>query len=218
MVCRTLFLCLSEKRSQDMTTNDKNTNSKYTPESYRDEKPYNDIPCEEGEVLVPIVVMNNDMIKAMGINRSNMKTARMKNGSRVPVAYAPVKLEHFDNALKIYYKDVNIYLNQFKRDSDVLSLEEMMENMNNENKMGYDPTGIPSHEEKLMLIVTLEELIDVVYQRNEKYGKILKLIYQDVTISKQEIIEKLGLKKTQGYDAIKKAHALAKEVYKELNQ
>lgn len=201
-----------------MTTNDKNTNSKYTPESYRDEKPYNDIPCEEGEVLVPIVVMNNYMIKAMGINRSNMKTARMKNGSRVPVAYAPVKLEHFNNALKIYYKDVNIYLNQYKSDSAVLSLEEMMENMNNENKMGYDPTGIPSHEEKLMLIVTLEELIDVVYQRNEKYGKILNLIYKDVTISKQEIIKKLGLKKTQGYDAIKKAQALAKEVYNELNQ
>ena len=93
-----------------------------------------------------------------------------------------------------------------------------MENMNNENKMGYDPTGISSHEEKLMLIVTLEELIDVVYQRNEKYGKILKLIYHDVTISKQDIIKKLGLKKTQGYDAIKKAHALAKEVYNELNQ
>lgn len=201
-----------------MSINEQNRNSKYTPGSYRDEKPYNDIPCEEGEVLVPIVVMNNYMIKAMGINRSNMKTARMKNGSRVPVAYAPVKLEHFDNALKIYYKDVNIYLNQFKSDSDVLSLEEMMENMNNENKKGYDPTGIPSHEEKLMLIETLEELIDVVYQRNEKYGKILKLIYQDVTISKQDIIKKLGLKKTQGYDAIKKAHALAKEVYNELNQ
>ncbi|MGV3178308.1 hypothetical protein [Streptococcus sp. 11273D007BW] len=201
-----------------MSKNEQNRNSKYTPESYRDEKPYNDIPCEEGEVLVPIVVMNNDMIKAMGINRSNMKTARMKNGSRVPVAYAPVKLEHFDNALKIYYKDVNIYLNQFKSDSDVLSLEEMMENMNNENKKGSDPTGISSHEEQLMLIETLEVLIDVVYQRNVKYGKILKLIYHDFTISKQEIIEKLGLKKTQGYDAIKKAHALAKEVYKELNQ
>ncbi|HEM5083749.1 TPA: hypothetical protein VB881_001839 [Streptococcus suis] len=201
-----------------MSKNEQNRNSKYTPESYRDEKPYNDIPCEEGEVLVPIVVMNNDMIKAMGINRSNMKTARMKNGSRVPVAYAPVKLEHFDNALKIYYKDVNIYLNQFKSDSDVLSLEEMMENMNNENKKGSDPTGISSHEEQLMLIETLEVLIDVVYQRNVKYGKILKLIYHDFTISKQEIIEKLGLKKTQGYDAIKKAHELAKEVYKELNQ
>ncbi|WP_105159345.1 hypothetical protein [Streptococcus suis] len=201
-----------------MSKNEQNRNSKYTPESYRDEKPYNDIPCEEGEVLVPIVVMNNDMIKAMGINRSNMKTARMKNGSRVPVAYAPVKLEHFDNALKIYYKDVNIYLNQFKSDSDVLSLEEMMENMNNENKKGSDPTGISSHEEQLMLIETLEVLIDVVYQRNVKYGKILKLIYHDFTISKQEIIEKLGLKKTQGYDAIKKAHALAKEVYNELNQ
>ena len=201
-----------------MSINEQNRNSKYTPESYRDEKPYNDIPCEEGEVLVPIVVMNNDMIKAMGINRSNMKTARMKNGSRVPVAYAPVKLEHFENALKIYYKDVNIYLNQFKSDSDVLSLEEMMENMNNENKKGNDPTGISSHGEQLMLIETLEVLIDVVYQRNEKYGKILKLIYHDFTISKQEIIDKLGMKKTQGYDAIKKAHALAKEVYKELNQ
>ncbi|CYV61561.1 TPA: hypothetical protein U1V20_000110 [Streptococcus suis] len=201
-----------------MSNNEQNRNSKYTPESYHNEKPYNDIPCEEGEVLVPIVVMNNDMIKAMGINRSNMKTARMKNGSRVPVAYAPVKLEHFENALKIYYKDVNIYLNQFKSDSDVLSLEEMMENMNNENKKGSDPTGISSHEEQLMLIETLEVLIDVVYQRNEKYGKILKLIYHDFTISKQEIIEKLGMKKTQGYDAIKKAHALAKEVYKELNQ
>ena len=201
-----------------MSINEQNRNSKYTPGSYRDEKPYNDIPCEEGEVLVPIVVMNNDMIKAMGINRSNMKTARMKNGSRVPVAYAPVKLEHFDNALKIYYKDVNIYLNQFKSDSDVLSLEEMMENMNNENKKGNDPTGISSHGEQLMLIETLEVLIDVVYQRNEKYGKILKLIYHDFTISKQEIIDKLGMKKTQGYDAIKKAHALAKEVYKELNQ
>lgn len=201
-----------------MSNNEQNRNSKYTPESYHNEKPYNDIPCEEGEVLVPIVVMNNDMIKAMGINRSNMKTARMKNGSRVPVAYAPVKLEHFDNALKIYYKDVNIYLNQFKSDSDVLSLEEMMENMNNENKKGSDPTGISSHEEQLMLIETLEVLIDVVYQRNVKYGKILKLIYHDFTISKQEIIEKLGLKKTQGYDAIKKAHALAKEVYNELNQ
>lgn len=201
-----------------MSINEQNRNSKYTPESYRGEKPYNDISCEEGEVLVPIVVMNNDMIKAMGINRSNMKTARMKNGSRVPVAYAPVKLEHFDNALKIYYKDVNIYLNQFKSDSDVLSLEEMMENMNNENKKGNDPTGISSHGEQLMLIETLEVLIDVVYQRNEKYGKILKLIYHDFTISKQEIIDKLGMKKTQGYDAIKKAHALAKEVYKELNQ
>ncbi|HEM5564951.1 TPA: hypothetical protein U1676_000421 [Streptococcus suis] len=201
-----------------MSINEQNRNSKYTPESYRGEKPYNDIPCEEGEVLVPIVVMNNDMIKAMGINRSNMKTARMKNGSRVPVAYAPVKLEYFDNALKIYYKDVNIYLNQFKRDSDVLSLEEMMENTTNDNnKKGYDPTGIPSPEDKLMSIETLEELISVVYQCNEKYGQILKLVSQDITISKQEIIKKLGLKKTQGYAAINKAHAMAKAVYQELN-
>ena len=44
----------------------------------------------------------------------------------------------------------------------------MFDKMDNDENLAYDPTGFPSHEEKLMLIETLEELIDVVYQRSEK--------------------------------------------------
>ncbi|HEL2509605.1 TPA: hypothetical protein U1V77_000589 [Streptococcus suis] len=201
-----------------MTTNDKNTNSKYTPDRYQSEKSYNDVEITDSQVLVPFVIRDKAMLVNKDVNRDNLKTFNIY-GKRMLVGFVPVERAEFANALRVFNMDTNEYLSSHSKGKhDDLSLEEMMENMNNENKMGYDPTGIPSHVEKLMLIETLEELIDVVYQRNEKYGKILKLIYHDFTISKHEIIEKLGMKKTQGYDAIKKAHALAKEVYKELNQ
>ncbi|HFR3714617.1 TPA: hypothetical protein ACHVFJ_001477 [Streptococcus suis] len=201
-----------------MTTNDKNTNSKYTPDCYQSEKSFNSVEPTDSQVLAPFVIRDKAMLVNKEVNRDNLKTFNIY-GKRILVGFVPVERLEFANALRVFNMDINEYLSRHSKGKhDDLSLEEMMENMNNENKMGYDPTGIPSHVEKLMLIETLEELIDVVYQRNEKYGKILKLIYHDFTISKQEIIEKLGMKKTQGYDAIKKAHALAKEVYKELNQ
>ncbi|HEM3486441.1 TPA: hypothetical protein U1B19_000044 [Streptococcus suis] len=201
-----------------MTTNDKNNTSKYTPDRYQSEKSYNGVKPTDSQVLAPFVVRDKAMLVNEDVNRNNLKTFNI-HGKRMLVGFVPVERAEFANALRVFNMDTNEYLSRHSKGKyDDLSLEEMMENMNNVNKMRYDPTGIPSHEEKLMLIETLEELIDVVYQRNEKYGKILKLIYHDFTISKQEIIEKLGMKKTQGYDAIKKAHALAKEVYKELNQ
>lgn len=201
-----------------MTTNDKNTNSKYTPDRYQSEKSYNDVEPTDSQVLAPFVIRDKAMLVNKDVNRDNLKTFNIY-GKRILVGFVPVERVEFANALRVFNMDTNEYLSRHSKGKhDDLSLDEMFEKMDNDEKFGYDPTGIPSHEEKLMLIETLEELIDVVYQRNEKYGKILKLIYQDVTISKQEIIEKLGMKKTQGYDAIKKAHALAKEVYNELNQ
>lgn len=220
-----------------MTTSVSNKTTKYTPNSYNGEKPFNDIPCANGEVLAPFVVTDDTMIKVLAINRDNMKTVRLKNGRTVPVAYTPVAIEHFYGALSAYFKDINAYLNRYDTGKlEVFSFDELSSkgkisrlklekhpNDETQDKMifeeiNYKPAATTSHEEKIMMMEAIEELIDIVYQRNEKYGKILKLIYQDITISKQEIIEKLGMKKTQGYEAIKKAHALAKEVYKELNQ
>lgn len=201
-----------------MTTNDKNTNSKYTPDRYKSEKSYNGVESTDSQVLVPFVIRDKVMLVNKDVNQDNLKTFNIY-GKRILVGFVPVERDEFANALRVFNMDTNEFLSRHSKGKhDDLSLDELFEKMDNDEKFGFDPTGIPSHEEKLMLIETLEELIDVVYQRNEKYGKILKLIYQDVTISKQEIIKKLGLKKTQGYDAIKKAHALAKEVYNELNQ
>ena len=69
-----------------------------------------------------------------------------------------------------------------------------------------------------MMLETIRELIEEVECRNKKYGQILRLIYENMDIAKQDIISTLGMKKTQGYAAIKKAQAMAKEVYRELNQ
>ncbi|AXI67671.1 hypothetical protein DP112_06215 [Streptococcus suis] len=201
-----------------MSINEQNSNSKYTPDRYQSEKSYNDVRTKDSQVLAPFVIRDKSMLVNKDVNQDNLKTFNIY-GKRILVGFVPVERDEFANALRVFNMDTNEYLSRHSKGKhDDLSLDEMFEKMDNDEKFGYDPTGISSHEEKLMLIETLEELIDVVYQRNEKYGKILKLIYQDVTISKQEIIEKLGMKKTQGYEAIKKAHALAKEVYKELNQ
>lgn len=201
-----------------MTTNDKNTNSKYTPDRYQSEKSYNGVEPTDTQVLAPFVIRDKTMLVNKDVNQDNLKTFNIY-GKRILVGFVPVERDEFANALRVFNMDTNEYLSRHSKGKhDDLSLDEILQNMDNDEKFGYDPTGIPSHEEKLMLIETLEELIDIVYRRNVRYGKILKLIYQDVSITKQEIIDKLGLKKTQGYDAIKKAHALAKEVYKELNQ
>lgn len=201
-----------------MTTNDKNNNSKYTPNRYQSEKSYNGVKPTDSQVLAPFVVRDKAMLVNEDVNQDNLKTFNI-HGKRILVGFVPVERADFANALRVFNMDTNEYLSRHSKGKhDDLSLDEMFDKMDNDEKFGYDPTGIPSHEDKMVLIETLEELIDVVYQRNEKYGKILKLIYHDFTISKQEIIEKLGMKKTQGYDAIKKAQALAKEVYKELNQ
>ena len=69
-----------------------------------------------------------------------------------------------------------------------------------------------------MMLETIRELIEEVERRNKKYGQILRLIYENMDIAKQDIISTIGMKKTQGYEAIKKAQAMAKEVYRELNQ
>ena len=201
-----------------MSINEQNSNSKYTLDRYQSDKSYNDEKTTDSQVLAPFVIRDKTMLVNKDVNQDNLKTFNIY-GKQILVGFVPVERDEFANALRVFNMDTNEYLSRHSKGKhDDLSLDEMFEKMDNDEKFGYDPTGIPSHEEKLMLIETLEELIDVVYQRNEKYGKILKLIYKDVTISKQEIIEKIGLKKTQGYDAIKKAQALAKEVYKELNQ
>ena len=113
--------------------------------------------------------------------------------------------------------DVNEYLNRFTKGND-LSLDEMLDKMSNNEEVGFDPTGVDSHEEIIMMLETIRELIEEVERRNKKYGQILRLIYENMDIAKQDIISTLGMKKTQGYEAIKKAQVMAKEVYRELNQ
>ncbi|MGV3205657.1 hypothetical protein ACEF08_05410 [Streptococcus suis] len=206
------------KARQNMANQVNHSQSNNNPYRYESQKSYDGRPCLSGEVLAPFVIKDKVMLSVLKINRNNLRTFKF-GGKSVLVGFVPVTLEEFDITMKVFNADVHEYLSRHSRSKlDTTSLEEMMESKDDMRSCGYDPSAISSYEETLMLNETLKELIEVVYQRSPKHGKILKLIYGNYEITKQEIIAKIGMKKTQGYDAIKKAHALAKEVYKELNQ
>ena len=205
-------------RGQKMTNQVNHSQSNNNPYRYEGQKSYDDRLCVEGEVLAPFVIKEeNRMVRVMKINRDNLRTFKF-GGKPVLVGFIPVQLEDFDVTMKVFNADVHEYLSRYTKGKlDTTSLEKMMETDDGKSN-GYDPTAISSHEETMMLIETIEELIEEVYQRSPKHGKILRLIYGNYEITKQEIIARLGMKKTQGYEAIKKAQAMAKEVYRELNQ
>ena len=199
-----------------MTIQENKRQSKYNPSRYENEKSYNDVPCELNQVLAPFVIRDKEMRQSKDINPKNLKTFRFY-GKAVLVGFVPVFIEDFDNVIKIFNMDVNEYLNRYTKGND-LSLDEMLDKMYNNEEVGFDPTGVDSHEEIIMMLETIRELIEEVERRNKKYGQILRLIYENMDIAKQDIISTLGMKKTQGYETIKKAQAMAKEVYRELNQ
>ncbi|KJQ74176.1 hypothetical protein TZ94_01698 [Streptococcus infantis] len=199
-----------------MPINEQQRNSKYTPDRYKSEKPYNDVPCEPNQVLAPFVIRDKEMRQSKDINPNNLKTFKF-SGKSVLVGFVPVNIEDFYNVVKIFNMDVKEYLNRYTKCND-LSLDEILDKMSSNEEVGFDPTGVDSHEEIIMMLETISELIEEVERRNKKYGQILRLIYENMDIAKQDIISTLGMKKTQGYAAIKKAQAMAKEVYRELNQ
>ena len=199
-----------------MPINEQQRNSKYTPDRYKSEKPYNDVPCEPNQVLAPFVIRDKEMRQSKDINPNNLKTFKF-SGKSVLVGFVPVNIEDFYNVVKIFNMDVKEYLNRYTKCND-LSLDEILDKMSSNEEVGFDPTGVDSHEEIIMMLETISELIEEVERRNKKYGQILRLIYENMDIAKQDIISTLGMKKTQGYEAIKKAQAMAKVVYRELNQ
>ena len=199
-----------------MTIQENKCQSKYNPSRYENEKSYNDVPCEPNQVLAPFVIRDKEMRQSKDINPNNLKTFKF-SGKSVLVGFVPVNIEDFYNVVKIFNMDVKEYLNRYTKCND-LSLDEILDKMSSNEEVGFDPTGVDSHEEIIMMLETISELIEEVERRNKKYGQILRLIYENMDIAKQDIISTLGMKKTQGYEAIKKAQAMAKEVYRELNQ
>ncbi|EGV04703.1 hypothetical protein HMPREF9954_1064 [Streptococcus infantis SK970] len=176
--------------------------SKYSPSSYAKEKPYNDVPCGLNQVLAPFVIRDKEMRQSKDINPKNLKTFKFY-GKAVLVGFVPVNIEDFDNVIKIFNMDVNEYLNRYTKGND-LSLDEMLDKISSNEEVGFDPTGIDSHEEIIMMLETIRELIEEVERRNKKYGQILRLIYENMDIAKQDIISTIGMKKLKVMKLLRK--------------
>ncbi len=185
---------------------------KKTDKYYKDfsnRKPYNDISCKPGEVLVPFVV-DWKMVKHFKMNKDNLETWNF-HGKKVLVAFTHVTEDGKDNAMKIFNRQVHEFLNQYAEQADDLSLDKMLDDMLGEDGKGKDPTRTTALEDTAFLGMVIKDLITEACQKNSKYGRILELIAQD--FDKSEIMAKLHLGKSQGYEDIKRAQKLAKELF-----
>lgn len=90
-----------------------------------------------------------------------------------------------------------------------------MEDTNNDDYNGFDPTGTTDYDDKEQSLMILEELIEDVEAKDANMGKIIRLLFEG--FKKDEILKKvdLGKAKTQGYVFIEKAQKIALEIYNE---
>ena len=177
-------------------------------------KPYNDIPCRTGEVLVP-VVLDEEMKKTlepMGLNKENAEKWKFPYASeKVTVVFIPVEKSKKDVSMKIFNKQVSDYLSSNTKNEwdELLSIDKFWEDT--EDGAVFDPTGSTVKEDFELLKTMIWDLIEEAKEMNPKYGRVLELLATDH--EKGEIVSELKLGKSQGYDIIKKAQAFAKELY-----
>ena len=190
---------------QTTTENHQSTNDNH---NYDNRRSYNNLPLYPGECLVPIRV-DWEMVKYFNMCQDNLETWHI-GPNKVLVAFAPVKIEDKPAALKQFNADVREHFASFKSD-DVLSLDQFMDEATSEDGKGFEPASPENLEETVMLRMIIQDLLKKIHEINPKYGRILDLICEDYT--KGQILDELGLGKSQGYTDIKAAQALAKKLY-----
>ena len=192
----------------NVQTNTENQQSTNDNHNYDNRRSYNNLPLQPGECLVPIRV-DWEMVKHFNMCQDNLETWRI-GPNKVLVAFAPVKIEDKPAALKQFNADVREHFASFKTD-DVLSLDQFIDEAASEDGKGFEPASPENLEETVMLRMIIQDLLKKIHEINPKYGRILDLISEDYT--KGQILDELGLGKSQGYADIKAAQALAKKLY-----
>ena len=195
-----------------MTIKEKNNFYK----NFSNRKPYNDIPCRTGEVLVP-VVLDEEMKKTlepMGLNKENAEKWKFPYASeKVTVVFIPVEEVKKELSMKLFNKQVSAYLGRNTKSEwdELLSIDKFLEDTEDEDRASFDPTGSMIKEDFELLKTMIFNLIEEAKEMNPKYGRVLELLATDH--DKGEIVSELKLGKSQGYDVIKKAQAFAKDLY-----
>lgn len=188
-------------------------------EFYRDfsnRASFNNEPVSGDEELVP-AVLTKDMkatLKPMGLDYRNIETWTFPNGQKVPVVFIPNKKGFMDTYMKFFNGEVKRYLKHMDEEqSDDLSLDKFLEDIDNEDGDGFDPTGTTENEDKAFVMMVLELLIEDLEAQDVNMGKIIRLLADG--FQKKEILDQvdLGKGKTQGYAFIEKTQKIALKIY-----
>ena len=95
-----------------------------------------------------------------------------------------------------------------------LSLDKMLDDLNNEEANGFDPTTIEGGSEVKILSGLLQDLLSCLNKENKEYAKIIQLTYEGY--SKAEILQKINYPKgkSQGYEYIEKVFEFVRLIIK----
>ena len=188
-------------------------------EYYRDfsnRESFNGVPCRSDEELVPAVLTKEMKVtlKPLGLNYDNVETWTFRHGKKVPVVFIPNKIGFMDVYMSFFNSEVKRYLKHLDEvTQEELSLDEFLDNIDDEDGKGFDPTGTTENEDKAMLLMAIEMLINELSSQDENMGKIIKLLADG--FQKKEILDQvdLGKGKTQGYAFIEKTQKIALKLY-----
>ncbi len=188
-------------------------------EFYRDfsnRKSFNGAAVNADEELVP-AVLTKDMkntLKPLGLDYRNVETWTFPNGKKVPVIFIPGKKGYMDISIKIFNGEAERFLkHQDEKVSDDLSLDKFLEDIDDENEKGFDPTATTENEDAAFTMMVFELLIEELESMDANMGKIIRLLADG--FPKKEILDKvnLGKGKTQGYAFIEKTQKIALNLY-----
>lgn len=185
--------------------------------NFSNRKSFNNVPCAADEELVP-VVLNDDVrvtLKQAGLDWDNVESWHFPHAAElVPVAFVPNKKGHMDTWMKWFNSEAERYLKHNPdSEADVLSLDEFLENINDEDGEGFDPTGTTENEDTAFMLMTIQDLIADVSQEYPEANAVLNLLLDGY--QKKEIFSQVNLHrgKTQAYSYIEKIQKYAKELY-----
>lgn len=185
--------------------------------NYSNRKPYNNIPCKSDEELLP-VVLNSEMKESLektGYDPNNVETWHFPHAKEsITVIFVPHKIGNKKEYMKWFNREVERYLkhNDFT-DKKTLSLDKFIDDVENDDGCGFDPTGTTENEDTAFLLQVLDKLIKDVELIDPQMGEIIRLLYAGYT--KGEIIKKIDLNKgkTQSYAFIEKAQKTALNIF-----
>ena len=177
--------------------------------NFSNRESFNGVPCRSDEELVPAVLTKEMKVtlKPLGLNYDNVETWTFRHGKKVPVVFIPNKKGLMDVYMTFFNSEVERYLKHL----DEVTQEEL--SLDDEDGKGFDPTGTTENEDKAMLLMAIEMLIDELSSQDEEMGKILRLLADG--FQKKEILDQvnLGKGKTQGYAFIEKTQKVALKLY-----
>lgn len=147
--------------------------------NFSNRESFNGVPCRSDEELVPAVLTKEMKVtlKPLGLNYDNVETWTFRHGKKVPVVFIPNKKGFMDIYMTFFNSEVERYLKHLDEvTQEELSLDEFIDNIDDEDGKGFDPTGTTENEGKAMLLMAIEMLINELSSQDKNMGKIIKLL------------------------------------------